>query len=521
VVQPMGYHMTYTNTSSASGSGPSQPQTKNTGHQMTHTNTTSASGSASSQPQAKNTKDTKVDMRQNQPAAKPAMKMSDSMHAPGNEHLAREAQEKEKKKKEEKQKQKLNWADEPLDVVETKTLAQIQAEQRAEKAKGSGQKSQTQSHTQKLAVRTKGKDRFGPDGDHLYSVRPPMRARKDSFLGAGQSRGKALKEVEKLLGVVISHDYVPQEKFEVYAIPAGYEQWSDPKVVQKLDRAHEFLEYYVKYMAWQLDERVDELLRIDEVLQIWVDLKHAGPPKDNVDPEPAPTSLAKDDSGSETGSDDSDSEEDEEKETPGPSTVKPKETEETKETAEKGINPQKPKSFLDRMAERYGYNVEPPRTREEETPPPRKIYVDHYRYGVLTHIQDKHGMTQVAPVPTEPSNERSANAETEEKPVESAKAEEKVDDTPAGSTETEDKDEKKSVESAEAEETEEKPDESAKAEEKAGNTPAESAEADKHEAEEEAGPSSPSAASAPTSTSSEKKKKKKDKKGKGKEKATE
>jgi hypothetical protein len=51
VVQAMGYHMTHTNTPSASGSAPSQPQTKDT-------------------------EETKVDTRRNQPAASPTVRMT-------------------------------------------------------------------------------------------------------------------------------------------------------------------------------------------------------------------------------------------------------------------------------------------------------------------------------------------------------------------------------------------------------------------------------------------------------------
>lgn len=51
VVEPMGYHMTHMNTSSASGSGPSQPQ-------------------------GKDDKETKVDTHQNQLAASPTVRMT-------------------------------------------------------------------------------------------------------------------------------------------------------------------------------------------------------------------------------------------------------------------------------------------------------------------------------------------------------------------------------------------------------------------------------------------------------------
>jgi hypothetical protein len=41
----------------------------------------------------------------------------------------------------------------------------------------------------------------------------------------------------------------------------------------KLERAHDFLEYYVNFMALELDQRVRELTPIDRVLNIWIEEK--------------------------------------------------------------------------------------------------------------------------------------------------------------------------------------------------------------------------------------------------------
>lgn len=110
--QPMGDYMTHTNISSARGSAPSRPQTKET-----------------------------VDTRQNRPAASPAVRnmMPDSIHAPGNQHLRRESPQRKRKERgdkeeaedeEERKKKKSRSVHEPHQVSLKKPVVDIKVEQK-------------------------------------------------------------------------------------------------------------------------------------------------------------------------------------------------------------------------------------------------------------------------------------------------------------------------------------------------------------------------------------------------------